>query len=191
MPRNTPTPLKTHYALLVVMFAAIALAACKPSNIESAEPLNVYDLRLPEDGFEGIQRLEYKSVVLDDGGEAANNIVQGLRGQQITSTAYYKYWMQPTTEAPKPYYKVKLNIFSSADAAIKAWDGRYPPEALRGTRSVGLGDVSYELPDKIVGWRDDNIVVELSAHGGAGQLVPFASAYAAFVATVKQRHKSG
>lgn len=171
-------------APISIAFATLFLMAC--GQPQPSGDIDVYDLRLAERDYPGVQRLEYKSVVLDEGGDAPNNIVQALRGQKITSTAYYKYWMQsPGGTGKQPYYKVKINVFADAAAAIKAWDGRYPADALRGTRPVGLGDVSYELPDKIVGWRDDYVVVELSAHDGADELVDFASRYAAHIARVR------
>lgn len=161
----------------------LTLGACK--GPEAGQPVSIREFRMPvPERFTEPLRVEDKSIVeparLAAGAPAGDALVQQAFAQQgIEGSAYWRYWLD--TEGPRGLYKVKATLYRSPEALETAWQRRYPPAALTGTERLGIGDGGFLLPDRIAGFRQGALMVEIAAEGSAKQLAAFVAAYGEYV----------
>lgn len=161
-----------HYTLVL----AIGFLVCACSRAPAPD---VLDLLMPLDQAAGVQRIQHKSVLVPDRrgvGAQSPQDMAALEGQNIQSSAYFKYWLDD-----KRAYKVRINVYSDAKARRAGWNRRYPPETLTRADSLGLGETSFLQDDKIGGFASHTALVEISGSKGAKNLEAFIRRYAAYV----------
>ena len=163
----------------VLLVIAIGAGAC------SRAPAQITELRLPQDGFPGVVKVDDKSVVQVTAADDATavrdrGVMQGLASQKITGTGYWRYWVGD--DSARGIYKVRTTLFEDAAASAAAWDRRYAPQALEGSEPLALGDTGFFYKNQVAGFRSGVMIVEIAAEGQAPQLREFIQTYARFVA---------
>ena len=162
----------------LLLAAGVALSGCGAKKSP-----DVMDLMLPIGGLSefGVSKIQHKSVLLADSrgvGAQTEQAMQPLREHGISSSAYFKYWIDDVQS-----YKVRINTYSSIAEREKSWVKRYPPETLAATRDLGLGAASFMKAQMLGAFAIDKSLVEVASSKGAPRLEEFARAYAAFVAS--------
>ena len=191
--RPRPDGLLSSRALTVVMAATrtvrvlvigllAVLAACADSG-PAPVVWQVDAFKLPAESPAGSFRIQDKSIVhvpedLSTLSEGERPMVATMAGQGIQGSAYWRYWLPE--EEGRGFYKLKVTVFDSEDAAAAAWDRRYPPEALDGTQPLEVGQTGFLLPGRIAGFRLQRLMTEIEAGGLAKALESFVDHYAAF-----------
>lgn len=163
------------------LVAGLLLAACAPAPA----PVQIIDLRLPQEAFAGVLKVDDKSVVqrvdaVDTLGSRDQAIMQTLAAQKIAGSGYWRYWVGEG--GARGVYKVRTTLFDDVAAREAGWNRRYSPQSLEGSESLALGDGGFIYQNRIAGFHRGRMMVEISAEGRAPQLRQFVETYSRFVA---------
>ena len=146
--------------------AAVAILCLWLFACSNPSPLSMDKLRPPLEEVPGAHRIEIKSEVdvSDFDADNAPVAVAGLRAQNITESAYYKYHL----DSPQPaVYKLKLSIYSDAASREQAWARTYPDALLQGVEPRPWGDSGFIMPGKAGAFGLGRVVVNVQASGKA------------------------
>ncbi len=167
--------MKNNSLYTLCLLVGFLFAACSKTPAP-----DVLDLLMPAPAAFEVEKIEHKSVLIADdrgvGAQSAEDMAV-LTTQGIASSAYFKYW-----RAGGQAYKVRINVYSDAQACIKGWDKRFPADTLETTADPGLGDQSFISGQRMAAFRMGPTLVEVTSSKGAPDLEGFVRAYAEYVA---------
>lgn len=149
-------------------------------------------LRMPETAFEGTREIIERMLIVDDYGSDAADVpgmIKTLRSLKVRSTAYYRYLIQRGDETR--VVKVKIIVFTDAEAAAKDWQVRNHPSVVPGTTPLALGDEALQIKDQKHLIRLGHVQLEIGRKDEPELLEAFSSAYVGFVAGQLGRARTG
>ena len=175
--------------LLCCLLAASSLLGCHADTpapgeaFKSAASVTARSLRMPENHFGGIRQIIERMLVVDDYGDDADEVpgmIKTLRSLKVTSTAYYRYLVQQGDNTR--VVKVKIIVFTDAEAASKDWHIRNHPSVVPGTTPLALGDEALQIKDQKHLIRIGPVQLEIGRKDEPALLETFSRAYVGFVA---------
>ena len=175
--------------LLCCLLAMSSLLGCHADTpaageaSKSAASVTARSLRMPENHFGGIRQIIERMLVVDDYGDDADEVpgmIKTLRSLKVTSTAYYRYLVQQGDNTR--VVKVKIIVFTDAEAASKDWHIRNHPSVVPGTTPLALGDEALQIKDQKHLIRIGPVQLEIGRKDEPALLETFSRAYVGFVA---------
>ena len=176
--------------LHTLVLCALITLLCGCTRVTPA-PLTVDALKMPAEQFPGVVEIITKSSVTDTypaGTDDVPGMIKALRRINITSSAYYRYLVDD--ESGRHLIKVKINVFTDADAAEADWQLRYGPAFRERAEPVALGDEGLRFGSgELVTFRRGAAHFEFKLNKNPELFSSFVESYAAFTETVISRQR--